>query len=414
MRLTRRSFLAGTALAIIGHGTAIAHKSPKSHQAPAGIATGTGAARMPSMTVYMGTPSAIYGPGIAIDNAQNHQYGSSNQGIVAVRFRASTYATAINATTAEYRIGTASGYSGGNNGTVRISIKADDGTGKPTGADLAFVDFTIGAVADNDHYIRRVAFGSPYTVTAGTLYHIVWTNVDGSPTVNYASLNNAFNFDTLVPRQPAYPDTDYAVLYSTSGGAFAVMPHETGVLDIEYANGLHDGMGYVGPYQTGVRLISGTTTMAREQFTVSGGDKTVTQVFVRPGRTSGTDVLSLRLETGTGTLIEAVTIPAASVTVVPTPGDTSSSTGNWVGATFASSHVLTNGQAYHLQLSCAGTSQYSMSPILQRDFTDDGTHYLQSRRFTDGTGQFTTDSGGTWTDMYTFEPENMQFYFVTS
>lgn len=373
---------------------------------------GEGNATAPITVTPVAAPSGvIYGPGIAIDSAQNHQVGSSNQGIVSYRFQASS-TSAITAVLAEYRIGIASGYSGGNNGTIRVSVKADSG-GSPTGADLAFVDFTIGAVADNDHYIRQVNFGSPYTVTSGTVYHIVFTNVSGSPTTNYLSINSDFTFDALTPRQPAFPDSGLAVLYSTSGGAFSLQSRETPTLDIVYANGSHDGNGYVDPYRTGVSLITGTTKMVREHFTVSGGDRTVTQVFVRPGRTSGSDVLSIRLETGAGVEIETVTIPAASVTVVSSPG-ADASTGNWVGASFGSSHVLSNGQTYNLRLSCAGTSQYSMSPILQRDFTDDGTHYLQSRQFSDGQAQFTTNSGSTWTPMYQYQPINTQLYFTTA
>ena len=361
--------------------------------------------------------AGIYGPAIALDSAQNYPIGATNAGVLSARWRATTTST-LTGVIAFYRYSaTDPNYSGGTNGVLRVGVKADDGAGKPTGAYLTYTDFDA-SVASPTYYYILVSFASPLAVTAGTLYHLVWSNVGASPTVNYISINTGVTLDTPAPtpRQPAYLDADYGAVYSrsdVSGGAFTEQPAETPYLDLIYANGSHDGMGYVDPARPDHVHITGTANMAREHFTVSGGNKTVTQVFVRPGRTTGTDVLSLRLETGAGTEIETVTIPAASVNVVPTPGADYVSTGNWVGATFAAPHVLANGQTYNLRLSCAATSEYSMSPILQRDFGDDGTHFLQSRHFSDGNSQRTTDSGGTWPDTYAYMPENMQFYFVT-
>jgi Fibronectin type III domain len=357
----------------------------------------------------------IYGPGLAMDSAQNYPVGGANAGVVSHRFRAST-SSAADSAIAEFRIYIAGGYSGGTGGTIRVGIKADSG-GLPTGSYLCSADWTVGSLYNtNDHYIRQLDFGSPYTVTAGTLYHLVFTNVDGAPATNFCSINDAYVFPpALTPRQPAYSDADYAVLYQRSdmyGGAWHEETGSAAVMDVVYANGSHDGMGYVGPHRTSVSLISGTTMMARERFTVTGGDKVITGVHVRPGRTSGSDPLLLRLETAAGVEIETVAIPAASVGIVPTPGADYAVTGYWAGAAFASAHTLTNGQTYNLRLSCAATSQYSMSPILHRDFTDDGTHYLQSRWFSDGRGQKTIDSGSTWTQVYPYQPVNMQFYFT--
>jgi hypothetical protein len=357
-----------------------------------------------------GGSAGIYGTGLAMDSNSNFRIGGPDSSIVSLRFRAST-SSSVTAVVLEWRVGV--GYSGtSSNGTIRVGIKADDGTGKPTGAYLCSLDYSHASLV-NDHYIVRSTFSAPATLVAGTLYHMVLTNVDASPTVNYISINNTITMVNLVPRQPAYPDADYCSLYNVAGGGFTEYASHTPILDVEYADGKHDGMGYVQPARDHFALMSGTTTMARCHFTVTGGARTVSQVFLRVGRTSGTAPLSIRLETSAGTEIETVSIPAASVPVVPTPGADYAITGTWVGAAFASSHVLANGQTYNLRFSCAAGTEYSVVPAAQRDYCDDGTHYLQSRQFTDGRAQYTTDSGGTWPVTYS-RVHNWQFYFVTA
>ena len=361
---------------------------------------------MPSMTVYMG--ARIYGPAMNIDTKDNARIGSTDSAILGIRFRAAT-STTISGVVWALRLG-AGGYSLGTGGTIEISIQTDDGTAshRPSGTKLNTDNVVPGNTGSGA--ITWTAFSSPPSITAGTLYHVVFTNVDADQVNNYVSINNVYTYAAYTTRQPAFANLDLECSYKdpTTWRTLGDTPD----IDVVCADGQHLGSGYLSAMVGNSALITGTTKLVREQFTVSGGDRTVTAAWVRIGRQSGSGLLTIRLETGAGTLIEQGTVDASSAILYTIGADAQN--GDWFHFTFASSHVLTNGQAYHLVLSTDGATQYSMVPIAQRDSSDDGTHYLQSRRFTDGTGQFTTDSGTTWTDMYTFDPENMQFYFVTA
>jgi len=67
--------------------------------------------------------------------------------------------------------------------------------------------------------------------------------------------------------------------------------------------------------------------------------------------------------------------------------------------------VLTNGASYNLRVSTAAGTTYTAFPV--RAGTDKG---FLSYVFPDGTGQFTTN-GSTWTDLYLYSHEDLQFYF---
>ena len=67
--------------------------------------------------------------------------------------------------------------------------------------------------------------------------------------------------------------------------------------------------------------LSGVSSMVREHFTVSGGDRTVASAHVRLRRTSGTSPLIITLETGAGVLLEAVSIPSSSIPISAPGGD---------------------------------------------------------------------------------------------
>ena len=350
------------------------------------------------------SPVATYGSGINADTKANLQVHPSQNTKVSHRFRASTTST-VTSVTFSQRGGPV--YSGGTGGTIQCTVQTDDGTANhfPSGTILATASFVPGNPAGTWETYQACAFSSPPALTAGSLYHIVYTNTDLSPDTNWISVNQIYCYGTtLVPQEPHFSDTDYAVLANT--GSWAIQPNVTAPLDVAYANGVHDGQAYYATIVGSYGLITGTSSMVREQFTVAGGNQTVTAAYVRVGKQTGSGALTITLETGTGTLIENGTVLASAIAIT-TPG-ADASAGNWVGITFATSHVLTNGQTYNLRLSAPSGTQFSMVPI--RSGADIGYH---SYAFSSGTGQLTTD-GTTWSNLYLYSPENTQFYFTLS
>jgi hypothetical protein len=361
-----------------------------------------------------------------MDAKGNLPIGGGNNAKQSVRFRASQ-SSGITGIRWEIRRKDADGYSAGTRGTIRISIRADDGTSnhRPTGSDLASVD--VAGNADNGNadggYTILSTFSSPYTVTAGTLYHVVFTNVDADPAANFVSgnytwLENAPESNSIGTRQPAFSD-DFGLLTTdpdglTSGSTFL----ETGLalshspkIDIIYANGSHDGSAYLQGSSSGSQyaLMDGANQRVRERFTVSGGTRTATHVYVRVGKQSGTGNLTMTVKNSGGSSLATCTVAAASVpsATMGTAGDN----GGWVGGTLSANVTLTDGQQYDLELSAAASTQFSAVPMLYEDASSED---MLSRRFTDGAAQKTTD-GTNWSAIVSGGyGQNLQFYFVTA
>jgi len=362
----------------------------------------------PSASATPATGGSIYGSGIAIDTKNNFIVGGSALARLSHRFRASTTSPLLKIRWAQ-RGGV--GYAAGTGGSLRISVQADV-NGLPSGVPLASLTYRPDWPGGTWAPFEEQAFAAPATLVEGRLYDIVFENTDGSPATNYISVNDLLVYNyAYVPRQPALSD-DYAVLYARNdayGGAWHLMPRDTADMDLTYADGTHDGMGYIEAMAAQAGYVTGTQ-MVREHFTVTGGARVVTSVAVRVMRSSGTgsNPLVLRLETGAGAEIESASIPYSSV-VTGTVGDTSG--GNWVTATFRTPHVLAAGSTYNLRLSTGSGVTYAVVPI--REGTDSGVQSavgFRSYRFTDGDGQKTLN-GSTWTNLYAWSPVDLQFYF---
>ncbi len=183
-------------------------------------------------------------------------------------------------------------------------------------------------------------------------------------------------------------------------------------MELKYANGGHHGVGYMefwdnAPGQT--KTLTGASDMTRERFTVSGPDRSVRKVSIRLKRVSGSGALKVRLETGSGTLVEQGSIAASTVPVQdPTVANKEAT---WATYTFSSRQTLQSGKTYNLVFSTDSSTKYSM--MAMREGASYGYH--QSTYFADGTGQETSNGGQSWVAPYAWSNRNpegdWQFYF---
>jgi hypothetical protein len=337
----------------------------------------------------------IYGTGIGYDTKANIPIGEYR---MAIKFKAST-TSALNSVRFVQRGGPV--YSAGNGGTMTISVRADDGSGHPSTTSLAARSYSPGNPAGGWETYVPVSFSSPPTLTAGTTYYVVFTNPDPN---NYISVNNVYVYNYTSPRQPMFADSDFGVLQTTTSTWGGMAGGYTPVVDLAYANGTHDGQSYYEAMIDRYATISGSNMMAREHFTVSGGNRTVESASLRLRRSGGTSPLVMTLETSAGAAIESVTVSAASVPVSAPGGDDGGAV--WVRANFASPHVLSNGASYNLRVSTASGTTYTTFPV--RAGTDKG---IGTFAFSGGTGQSTTN-GSAWTDLYAYSHQDLQFYFT--
>lgn len=354
-----------------------------------------------------GDAGDVYGSAIAMDSKSNWRVGPD--GILAHRFRASTTSDLL-AIRFPQRGGpthadpSADGYSSqnGDGGRMTIEVHADDGSGlAPDPTVLATMTIEPPNPTGNWETYDRYEWDTPAGLTAGDLFWIIFDDPD-SPDA-YISVNHGFVFGSpLSPRQPAYPDADYAVYGSTDAGAtWDLAGQFTAVLDLEYADSTHDGQCYHQLMTDLWATISGNAQV-RETLVVSGGDKTLDEVFGRLRRTAGVDDVTITVEQDDGTFIDSVAIPYSDVPISAPGSDNGGSV--WAGGALGAAQTLLDGQGYHIRFSCPSTSTYTMAPI--REGTTEG---LASFAFRDGHAEKTSDAT-TWVRMYPYDEVDLQWY----
>jgi hypothetical protein len=315
-------------------------------------------------------PTGIYGPGIGFDGLGNTvvKAGVDNS----YRFRAGQSSALL--TYRVYIIANGNtGYSNGTGGALRATIQTDDpATHFPTGVILATANDLTPGNPDKAEF-HTVTFPKPATLVAGTLYHLVFVNVDAAPSTNYCSLDGIFTQNTPNPRQPKYANLDWGW--------------------IKDGPNWDEGQGYMEvSYNADRALISGANQV-REAFTPVK-PPTISTFGLFMIRESGTDPLIVTLENAGGT-VESVSVPAASIALA--------ANGSWVTGSFASGHTLTG--AHNLRLSTASTSTYSMRSIRKGSIA---YGFDPATVFSEGTAQKT--SGSVWTPQGRTGQDDLPFW----
>jgi hypothetical protein len=348
--------------------------------------------------------SATYGPGLGADSLANTVVGGVGGNTVSYRFRAQR--TASVQSVLLYLLPDRPGYSAGTGGQIEVDLVADDSTPahNPSTVVLASYVITNAMAQVPSRYFPVLTFATPPALVAGQLYHIVFTNIDPSPAVNYLSVDALYQKNPPAPVQPTVSDVDLAVLLRFQNGAWAPRAGYTPIFQLTYSDGSSDGVGYMEAWVGAPQNISGTSAV-RETITVSGAQRTVTSVAVRIAHVSGSDPLIVRLENGDGTVVEQGTISADSVPL------TSPASYNWATYTFASAHALVPGQTYNIDFEGWSSSTYQVFPIRK------GYNYgfQNTTYFPDGFAQFTA-AGSDWVGWTQWGVANrsdgdLQFYF---
>jgi hypothetical protein len=308
----------------------------------------------------------------------------------------------------QYFINTVPGYGGGNGATIEIQIYGDNG-GKPDTTSLGGVNSYVvcPSGASNCHTTQLefalLALDQPAAVSAGMKYHIVYRNIDSSPSTNYSSLDGFLGPLGCPNSHPTFTELQFGYWYSSNGGGtwgYDVMNCVMPILDIGYANGFHEGVGYTDDMPS--NPVSGSNQV-RQQFTVTGPDRTATSVSVYVSLTSGADSLNVALENSSSQVI-------AQGTAAVDPN-----LSKWRKLTFSSPVTLQSGQQYYLVLSAPSSSAYAAialeNGMLQNVGFQPGT-LLDARS---NQAQFSTNSGTSWSEwLYsgTKTPGDLMFYFT--
>ncbi|HVN12683.1 MAG TPA: hypothetical protein VMT69_11365 [Kineosporiaceae bacterium] len=335
-----------------------------------------------------------------MDTLSNMQVGGSASGssntYVAYRFRATS--TASLSSLRVYVIDqNYPGYGGGTGGSWRVDLVPEVG-GVPSSTILGSI-----SVAHPTSDFPVYSFSPAVPVTAGTVYDLVFTDTDASPTVNFVSLDLAYVFNATTPRQPGTGDADFGALRRFGAGAWSVQSGYTPILDLTYSNGVHQGNGYMEVEETSPVYIGGAKT-ARERFTPAIS-QTVSRAAIRVARTSGSGSLTLRLADAAGNTIDSCSVDASSVPVATATAD--GTAGSWMSCAFAASHTLSAGNGYAVYVT-ATNSLWSRG-IQQGD----GYSFSPSTFFSCGVLEASTNSGSSWSTVSGLGTSgDLQFYLA--
>jgi len=311
------------------------------------------------------------------------------------------------------------GYNLGNGGNIQIQIRTDDGTSNhfPTSTVLATLVFDnpvpVPILSTGNNYYPLLTFPTPATLTAGQLYHIVFTNIAVDPKANYVSLDCLWMWNACSPEQPTIPNTDMEILEQDATGKWMKYRRGTNTsitpcIELDYEDGASQGQGYLGafgdpdPSFENPKPISGPKSV-RQTFTVSGMDRVATAVSVRVRYTSGPSPLTIRVEKADGTLVSQGTVSNIPVA----PGQNGSS---WAKLQFATPFTLLAGQGYRLVLSAPADTVYKTHTL----FKGSAKGYKSTTYFADGYAEFNNGTGWKGWDAWGIQKRqdnDLQFFF---
>ena len=280
----------------------------------------------------------VIGSGVSMDGLANTQIGSSNtQGAYSfVPTHSGTLATA------RFFDQMGSGYGSGDGGQVRVSLRADNG-GQPAGSAI-WTGSTI-TMGSSSQVGKLLTVGGK--VTAGHRYWLVFAHTGGSGTFSLNCIYVRQPSGELSPRFTAPWTMSYY-----SGGSWHGRSGYTPVLDLGFADGFHEGNGYMELlYGSGnVAKLGGGSTLT-QTFTVSRTGS-FTELGIRALLTSGSSPLVAKIQTTSGTTLATASL-AASHFASGNSGDYDSNGRGGYGT--ASLSVTLAPGTYRLVLTSSGT-----------------------------------------------------------
>lgn len=309
------------------------------------------------------TSQQVYGVPLAAVTLANVEIGRDHRQL-SYRFQAAQSALLDNV---RVYVKVGPGYSLGDGGMIRVDLESDDGTSQHTPSGKSLASATITQLQSGP-FNRVLTFGSPVALTAGTLYHLVFSNPSSAPTQNFSSLNDIMFSGNPVASQLS----DVAVLTTADGSAgWSQFGNHLPIFALSYSNGTTQGQGYIDAIADGPATghVTGQNR-AREVIAVHGAAQSAAQVSVF-ARAAGTAAsLHIRLENaGQQAMAEG------DVALQNTDFD-------WVTFTFPAPQTLASGQTYNLVLS-ADQGQVDIIPVQAGSASGFNVPTL----FTDGTYQ---------------------------
>jgi hypothetical protein len=358
---------------------------------------------------------ASYGPALRADSLANTPIGKGGVQ-VSCRFRADPGGVFQGARPFLIWSFKRKGYHAGSGGTLKVELQTDDGTPqhRPSGQVLAANVQRMALAPSSDRFYPLLAFDRAPVLKPGALFHLVFSNSDPDPEDNFLSINALFvkSRGGTESVQPGRPDSDWAMLIRSRTRKDWTLRRTPGsdegftpILEIDYAGGRSQGVGYMEFWMGAPKPVGGAAAV-REVFTVTGPDRPVAAVAVRVRQLAGTGPLTLRLEQGDGKLLASGDVPG------PAACTPSASLGgcDWAAWTLPKPLTLAAGHGYRLVLSATGKGSFEAFPM--RKGTDKG--FSDATLFADGHAEYSDGSGWAGWEQWGkggLTNSDLQFYF---
>jgi hypothetical protein len=329
---------------------------------------------------------------VQADSLGNTVIGGRDGTALAFRFRASwTGSVAALRFYIITNVNGRTGYSLGDGGTLRVTLKADSGRRPhvPTGPDLASATLRPASAGT----FPLVPLTRPAHIDAGRYYHVVFRNVGANPERNYVSINGLFSHARL-GRGPAVPG-GMAVLEQDRGGDGGWHPrrsdpHEYYLPILEVAgasDGQRAGLGYMEVWDP--KPIGIAAGVRQLLHTPAGRPTRVAGAWLRVRREPGArGPLVLGLTGADGRALGSATVA---------PGNVPTRDAGWVHVRFPGSVSLPPDADVALSASSPQSSAYEAFPIRKGiDYGFDSTTFFNSgyAQFNPGDGWVGWDQWG--------------------
>ncbi len=242
-------------------------------------------------------------------------------------------------------------YADGDGGIIQIQIHTDDGTS----AHLPSSTILGSTIVQNPflQWNRLVSFAPSVPLNAGSLYHIVFTNLSSDPVHNYVSINDVYTSVSGFNLQPVTTDTNLAVLLKNQGSPWQLNTNHVPIFSLHFDDGFRQGQGYIDVKHNSMQ-VSGTTQVA-EVFTVKDTNHTVSQLSVRLDPLSYTGNVQVVLANALGQPLETGSFAFSAANQYSYA---------WMTYSFPKI-TLTLGSTYYIVLSAQNGGQFELSPMEQ-------------------------------------------------
>jgi hypothetical protein len=369
----------------------------------------------------------VTGSALAMTSLSNFPIGQSRDWKVSIRFK-SDYSGSL----ARFRLFwkyNATGYSSGDGGDIRITLRSDDGTAShnPSSTVLATTTFSPRITSGVDVRFKDLSFSSRPSLAAGRIYHLHFENVDPNKSSNWISINSVYNHSRSASiLQPTEAIPEWALLSKAGTGGWQYTSGFCPILALGISTSggstpnVYQGNGYMefwGAASNGVRV--GGSGQLRQAFKATESIR-VGGASVSAGRYGGTGSLKVELLSSSGAVLGSGTISSGSFPYALSSSNCPSRMSGerchvWGYARFSNAPTVTAGQSYFLRVSAPSGSDYRVN------FPRDGSiqYGWPAGTVVSGRAERSTSSGRSWSGISYWGVSNrsdadMEFFLEAS